>query len=792
MGKTKLFYKRALVFALTTANAFSFAPEAAKASIMPNRQYLYFSEEKDEKFEKKPEVGLTNTMQQDEIYVAEALQQQEEASNVSELNSEDTYERFMELVINASAESDELFESMQDLENALEEYQSKKFVESGDIFEELASTDEYNWNFDMLSGFQSANFAAQPSTEPVKVAIIDSGVNFSCDINVEERKDFIDGRSENDIAILYEDFSGHGTNIAGVIAAQENDIGVTGGNPNVLLYSARVLDAANEAPISRVVEAIDWAISREVHIINLSFTTATDSPELKAAIQRAYDAGILLIAAAGNEGYVAYPAAYPEVIAVGAINSQGELCSFSPLQGSVELLAPGELITSTDVFDTMSTHSGTSYAAPHVTAIASKLWERDLSMSANYVRCVLDISANLWKNDSRYGYGLVDYNFGCIVFDALKPYAKYCDDFATLMKLAIEICNIHNPNRIPTTELPKDIVEGAWYLNNEGEYEHMALLDELYVKNDNGRAIIMAGCIMSDWDDPKLDNMYVNPYFHGYAFYNEYGDGTAVNDHEKYIPANYIAGTLYLSRIARAMVRGNVYTTASAFVTIKQNGSTIYALNNIIDDTYLHKNDVTWAEVENMIGNISASKSGGRTDKLNFNANDPIHKGLFIYGLTLHSIADIFVHSTAEDLDNDKVWKLIHHDKADDVNYISERNKAAQIVCQRALRNFSVMSDSSSTSSTNYSSYDCLDISIFDLSDYSFENKFRLINFDLYAREVCKSSALFKPTNEKYYTNSNFWNKMDAGIFKNTRITSGKPYFNPDTKQFQNSSPGKE
>ena len=158
--------------------------------------------------------------------------------------------------------------------------------------------------------------------DPVKVAILDSGVDYTEDIDVYMRKNFIPG--EDGISVIYEDISGHGTSVAGIIAAKDNDEGITGINPYVQLYSARILDENKQAPASRVVAAIDWAIEQDVDIINISFGTTVDSEEIHAAIRRAYDAGILIVAAAGNNGVVEYPAAYDEVVAVGAVDAKGE------------------------------------------------------------------------------------------------------------------------------------------------------------------------------------------------------------------------------------------------------------------------------------------------------------------------------------------------------------------------------------------------------------------------------------------------------------------------------------
>ena len=111
--------------------------------------------------------------------------------------------------------------------------------------------------------------------------------------------------------------TGHGTAIAGII----NDIA-----PNAEIYSVRIMDAENKATLSRVVEGIYWCIENDIDIINMSFGTTVKSAVLEKAIQDANDAGILLISSAGNgdtQG-VEYPAAYEEVIAVGAVNTSAQ------------------------------------------------------------------------------------------------------------------------------------------------------------------------------------------------------------------------------------------------------------------------------------------------------------------------------------------------------------------------------------------------------------------------------------------------------------------------------------
>jgi len=137
--------------------------------------------------------------------------------------------------------------------------------------------DGKSWNLQMI---QSG--AVEESGRKIRVAVIDSGINFNTDLPVMVRKNFI---PEDEPNILYEDPSGHGTAVAGIIAALDNDEGVAGINPRVELYSARVLDAKLEAPVGRIVEAIDWAVEQDVDIINMSFGIAGNVAELEAAVE---------------------------------------------------------------------------------------------------------------------------------------------------------------------------------------------------------------------------------------------------------------------------------------------------------------------------------------------------------------------------------------------------------------------------------------------------------------------------------------------------------------------------
>ena len=164
------------------------------------------------------------------------------------------------------------------------------------LFKEVNTNELNQWNLQSLGVDDEKSVS--PS-EKVKVELLDSGVSWSDDINVKYRENLI----EDDIGInpLYEDYSQHGTGMAGVICAKDNGKGIIGVNPNVDLYSVRALDDNIQAPLSRIIQGIYWGIDNDMDIINMSFGTNTNSSVLRTAIKAAHDKGIVLVAASGND-----------------------------------------------------------------------------------------------------------------------------------------------------------------------------------------------------------------------------------------------------------------------------------------------------------------------------------------------------------------------------------------------------------------------------------------------------------------------------------------------------------
>jgi subtilisin family serine protease len=168
------------------------------------------------------------------------------------------------------------------------------------------------------------------------------------------------------------DFHGHGTHVLGIIAATtNNNEGIAGHASNLAVAPLRVLDDSGNGYISDVIAGLEYARSNGFRIANLSLTVTVDSEPLAEAVQAAADAGLMIVAAAGNSrGDVLWPAAYPVAVAVAATTSQDQRADFSNTGASLDLAAPGSDILSTYLDNRYSFISGTSMATPHVCALA--------------------------------------------------------------------------------------------------------------------------------------------------------------------------------------------------------------------------------------------------------------------------------------------------------------------------------------------------------------------------------------------------------------------------------------
>jgi hypothetical protein len=239
----------------------------------------------------------------------------------------------------------------------------------------------------------------------VKVAVFDTGIAGHSDLKITGGASFVEGSAE------YIDDNGHGTHVAGTIAALNNQEGVVGVAPEVELYAVKVLDQNGGGNYSHVIQGIDWAVENEINIVSMSFGGLNYSSALHQAIQQATTEGILFVAAAGNYGYgeekEAYPARYPEVISVGAVDPSHERASFSSTGKELDLVAPGVSILSTTFDGNYGFMSGTSMAAPHTTGAAALLWSQYPELTNEQIKRKLIESAIPLGDKHEYGNGLV-------------------------------------------------------------------------------------------------------------------------------------------------------------------------------------------------------------------------------------------------------------------------------------------------------------------------------------------------------------------------------------------------
>ncbi|MCD9024488.1 S8 family serine peptidase [Cohnella silvisoli] len=242
--------------------------------------------------------------------------------------------------------------------------------------------------------------------EGIKVAVLDTGISSHPDLVIKGGVSF-DTSSTN-----YTDNNGHGTHVAGIIAAQQNTIGVVGIAPKVDLYGVKVLNDAGNGTYAQVIQGIEWAIDNNMNIISMSFSGTADSQALHQVISQAQQAGILLIAAAGNLGSgtetETYPALYPEVVSVGATTESNQRANLSSTGDQLDIVAPGVNILSTYKDGGYTSLSGTSMAAPYVTGAAAVVWSQHRSENALTIMNSLYDQATPLGPTHEYGHGLVN------------------------------------------------------------------------------------------------------------------------------------------------------------------------------------------------------------------------------------------------------------------------------------------------------------------------------------------------------------------------------------------------
>jgi hypothetical protein len=255
--------------------------------------------------------------------------------------------------------------------------------------------EEHDWGYDAMN--VGAAYASGVTGAGVTVAIVDSGVDYlheDLDDNIwtnpgeipdngvdDEGNGFVDDVRGYDFQGNFftsldpdndpMDALGHGTHVAGIVAAEDNGIGVIGVAPDATIMPVRVLDDVGAGWDSQIAKGIRYAVDNDADIINMSLGGYFFSSLMRDAVEYAHANDVTVVAAAGNEflySLESFPAGYPSVISVAAAEQEslGETKTWWSNWGNVDFLAPGEQVLSTTPDDTYQPFSGTSMASPNV------------------------------------------------------------------------------------------------------------------------------------------------------------------------------------------------------------------------------------------------------------------------------------------------------------------------------------------------------------------------------------------------------------------------------------------
>ncbi len=216
----------------------------------------------------------------------------------------------------------------------------------------------------------------------VVVAILDTGIDAGHEEltgRVKDEVNFTDSFGTDDV-------NGHGTSVAGIIAATRNNgKGIAGIAPEVDLLNVKVADDHGLCQAEDVAKGVLWAVNRGADIINISLQIKEPSSQLEKAIEYAWDQGAVIVAAAGNNAgaTVVYPACNEDVIAVTALDQDNQRAVLANYGDWVDAAAPGLEIVTTAPGDDYSLETGTSFAAAHVSGLAALLFNTVLDFNEN-------------------------------------------------------------------------------------------------------------------------------------------------------------------------------------------------------------------------------------------------------------------------------------------------------------------------------------------------------------------------------------------------------------------------
>ncbi len=258
----------------------------------------------------------------------------------------------------------------------------------------------------------------------ILIAVVDTGVDYT-------HPDLNDGRVRTDIDRDFvnndndaRDDQGHGTHVAGIIAAAANGSGTVGILWQASILPVKVLSAQGSGSADQVAQGIQYAADQGARVINMSLGAPLCSQTIADAVNYAFEKGAVIVAAAGNDGgAVGYPAKHERVIAVAATDGKDRRATFSNRGPEVDVAAPGVAILSTVPNGGYESFSGTSMASPHVAGVAGLILAQTGTLTNAQVMAVLRNSADdlgMAGFDDDFGHGRVN-AFNAVTLGSAAP-----------------------------------------------------------------------------------------------------------------------------------------------------------------------------------------------------------------------------------------------------------------------------------------------------------------------------------------------------------------------------------
>ncbi|TYQ16477.1 UNVERIFIED_CONTAM: dockerin type I repeat protein [Acetivibrio alkalicellulosi] len=262
--------------------------------------------------------------------------------------------------------------------------------------------DNQTWNYSMINLPDAWKITT--GDKKVRIAVLDTGIDY----NHQSLNDFVD--SEFRMSVIDDtvmDEHGHGTRVAGIIASYGEVSGVMN---NATLIPVKVLDKYGRGTLFSVQQGIIYALEQNIDIINISFGGTRYSQGMEEVCKTAYLNGTVIVAAIGNSGdaTITYPANHSTVISVGAVDYNRIRAEFSNYGESLDVMAPGVSIYSTDIDNKYSFDSGTSFAASHISGVIGLMKTVNEELTVDEIKSILIENTQEAGAKTYYGYGIVD------------------------------------------------------------------------------------------------------------------------------------------------------------------------------------------------------------------------------------------------------------------------------------------------------------------------------------------------------------------------------------------------